>query len=165
MDPAPALGSPWETGLISSKWKGPKRLWDLLHQFMRVADGCDVGIIEGYAFAKGFRAHQMGELGGVIRLGFFQKKIPLVVIPPTTLKKFAIGRGRVKKGEDSKAMVLAEAIRRLNYSGSSIDQADALWLLQMGIHQYKLPGAVKLPQNHMAALSEEIEWPVQELEF
>lgn len=159
LDPAPALGNPWEHGIIKSKWRGPKRLGDILHQFIRVAADCDVAIIEGYAFAKGFQAHQIGELGGVLRLGFYQQKLPMVIVPPSKLKKFATGKGSAKKGE-TKIVMVGAAIRRLDYEGNSHDVADALWLLQMGLHHYKLPGASPLPKINMEALYDDVEWPV-----
>ena len=158
IEPAPALGSPWEHGLISSKFRGPKRLWDILSKVMRVAAGCDVVLIEGYAFSKGYQAHQAGELGGVVRLGFFQAGVPLVVIPPAKLKKFASGKGGHKKGE-TKIVMVGEAIRRLGYEGNSHDIADALWLLQMGLHHYQLPGAVPLPKLNLQAIHTDVDWP------
>jgi len=164
IDPAPALGSCWESGIITSSYRGPKRLWDLLSKVMGVASHCDVVIIEGYAFSKGFKAHQIGELGGVLRLGFYQGKIPLVEVPPSKLKKFASGKGGHKKGE-TKIVMVGEAIRRLGYAGNSHDEADALWLLQMGLHHYKLPGAVTLPKVNLTALYDEVEWPVPDMEF
>jgi Holliday junction resolvasome RuvABC endonuclease subunit len=167
IDPAPALGSPWESGILTSKHKGARRLWDLLHKVMRACheDGpVDVAIIEGYAHGSKYQTHQTGELGGVIRLGFFQKDIPLVVVPPTKLKKFASGKGSHKKGE-TKIVMVGAAIRRLDYEGNSHDVADALWLLQMGLHHYKLPGAVPLPKHNLTALHDDVEWPVPELEF
>lgn len=165
IDPAPALGAPWESGIIGSKYRGEKRLWDLLHQIMGVAASCEAVILEGYAHYAKFQAHQAGELGGVIKLGLYQRKIPRIIVPPTKLKKFASGRGQHKKGE-TKIVMVGEAIRRLGYERNSHDEADALWLLQMGLHHYKLPGAVQLPKVNLTALYDEVEWPtLREMEF
>jgi Holliday junction resolvasome RuvABC endonuclease subunit len=151
----PALGEPWESGVIGSEFTGSRRLWDLLNQVIAKVRECDVVVLEGYAFAARNQAHQIGELGGVLRLGLLQHKIPLVVIPPTKLKMFATGKGSGKK-----EAIFAECIRRLGYPGTSHDEADAWWLLQMGIHHYDLPGKVDLPQAHLRALNE-VKWPLK----
>lgn len=61
--------------------------------------------IEGYAFGSQM-ANMAGELGGMIRLALFDKyrfqteeaAFPLVV-PPTSLKKYITGKGRVDKNQ------------------------------------------------------------------
>lgn len=105
-----------------------------------------VVFIEGYAPGRNNRAHQMGELGGVLRLGFTHAGIEYRDVSPPTVKKYATGKGNAGKDQ-----VLAEAIRRLGYEGHSTDEADALWLRQIGL---ALTGgdAVDVPQAHRAAL-------------
>lgn len=153
IDPAPALGPVWESGVYRSPYRGARRLRDCLTHVMKLAEGASLVMIEGYAFAAQAQAHQIGELGGVLRLGFYQVKIPVVEIPPTKLKKFATGKGSGKKEAP-----FGEAIRRLGYERNSHDEADALWLLQMALHHYALPGAVTLPKDHVSALME-VQWP------
>ena len=80
-------------------------------------------------------------------------RVPIVEIPPTTLKKFATGSGNADKPK-----MLAEAIRRLAYGGSSLDEADALWLLQMGLHYYGGEGKIELPAKNYEAMAA-ITWP------
>jgi crossover junction endodeoxyribonuclease RuvC len=143
----------WESGVIETGLRGTSRLWKILYYVLQVAKDCDLAILEGYAHASQYQSHQMGELGGVVRLGLHQKEIPFVVVPPLTLKMFATGTGKGKKEG-----IFAECIRRLGYEGTSDDEADALWLLQMGIHAYDLHGKVTLPKSHLRAL-EKIEWP------
>lgn len=55
------------------------------------------------------------------------------------------------KGGAAKAQVLAEAIRRLDYQGHDHNEADALWLADMGarLHGYNRPA---LPGAHLKAL-------------
>jgi len=153
-----ALGRPWESGVFKPGYAGPKRLWHALNEVVNIAgrvDQCDVVILEGYAYAARHQAHQLGELGGVIRLGLFQRKLPFVVIPPSKLKQFATGKGQIEK-----EAVIAQAVRRLGYEGYSHDEADALWLLQMGLHRYGLPGAVEMPKANRAAIEDaNIKWP------
>lgn len=52
----------------------------------------------------------------------------VVEVPPATLKKWATG-----KGNASKRAMLTQAVRELDYPGDSDDEADALWLLSIGL--------------------------------
>ena len=74
--------------------------------------------------------------------------IPVVEVSPSTLKKFATGKGNATK----EAMVAAAA-RRLPHvdTGDQADRADALWLAAMGADAYGCP-LVDLPITHRAAL-------------
>lgn len=107
-------------------------------------------VVEGYAYGRHNQAHQLGELGGVIRLALWEAGIPYVEVPPSTLKKYATGRGNAGKDE-----VLAAAIRRLGYDGHDNNEADALWLRAMGCAAYGAPLA-GLPKTHAV---DGIAWP------
>lgn len=114
----------------------------------------EVVVVEGYSFgSKGQAVVTLGEVGGVVRLELFDRAVAWTELSPSTRMKLATG-----KGQASKEAVLAEAIRRLGYQGSSLDEADALWLLEAVRQAYALPGAVKLPRAHMDAL-DRITWP------
>ena len=106
-------------------------------------------LYEGPAFgAKGASFHDLA--------GFWWKLYELlatgwsdvIVVPPTTLKKFATGKGTAKKEE-----VMLAAVRRwpdLNITGN--DTADAAVLMQMG---RVLTGTAdfEMPKTHMEALA------------
>ncbi len=137
--------------------RGPGRLRWIQTQVMRLASGASLVVIEGAAFggARGTsRLHAAGQLSGVIVLALHVAGIPVVELPPASLKRLATGRGNAPKGE-----VLAAAIRRLGYAGHSDDEADALWLLQAAAHMYGLPGAVELPKLHLEKLATAATWP------
>ncbi len=103
--------------------------------------------MEGYAMGAKLRTHQSGELGGVAKVLFQDNNVSFRVVPPATLKKLATGRGNASKSE-----VLASAIRRLHYAGSSMDEADARWLLEWLLQTRLHPKRTKLPKDHLAAL-------------
>lgn len=107
----------------------------------------DLVCVEGYAHGRTNQAHQIGELGGLIRVEMFAQDLRYEVIPPNSLKMFATGRGNADKGA-----MLAHAIRRLGYDGSDHNQADALWLRAIG-HALAGEPIVELPQTHMRALT------------
>jgi crossover junction endodeoxyribonuclease RuvC len=92
----------------------------------------DLVVLEGYAFAAhASHAHELGELGGVIRVALLDAGIRFVDVNPSSLKLFATGKGNAKKNQ-----VLADAVRKLAYAGHSTDEADALWLLEMARTHY-----------------------------
>jgi Holliday junction resolvasome RuvABC endonuclease subunit len=137
---------------------GPGRLYWIQKRVLQAVEGADLVAIEGYAHGAKNQAHQLGELGGVIRLTLWCLKIRYVDAAPAHRMRIATGKGLAKK-----EAVLAAAIHRLGYQGHSFDEADALWLLQLALHQYGLQGAVPLPKSHLEATGRsKTEWPTRE---
>lgn len=98
-----ADGDLYKHGTINSKLTGPARLLEikkdifellLLYKPKMVA-------IEGYAYAAANKAHQIGELGGVLRCLLYEKADDWREYPPTVVKKYCTGKGNGKK-EDMK---------------------------------------------------------------
>lgn len=141
---------------IIGRGQGMARLARLRDEIRDAVAAADVVIIEGYSFGSprgaANRAHQLGELGGMIRLMLHDLGIPYVDVPPANLKQFACGKGNASKDD-----VFAAAIRRLGYPGSSKDEADALWLYAMAAAHY-LHVDVLVPAGHRAALVK-VAWP------
>lgn len=143
------------SGTFKPKGRGMQRLdWVLDRVCDLEAYECDLVVVEGYSFnSRSSQAHALGELGGLVRYAIWEHGVPCVDVPPANLKKFATG-----KGSASKDLVLVEAVKRLGYEGSSNDEADALWLLNMARVHYGIEGAPQLPKTHLAAL-EKVQWP------
>ena len=113
----------------------------------------NVVAIEGYSFAShAAHAHELGALGGLLRVALWEADVPYAEVPPATLKKYATGKGNASKEE-----VLGAAIRRLGYTGDHTDEADALWLRAMA-HDFYNIGATLVPASHRAAL-DAVAWP------
>lgn len=84
--------------------------------------------IEGYAFgARGAAMIDLGELGGIIRLGLADLEIPYVEITPTQVKKFICGTGNANKN-----VVLKEVFKRFGEDINDDNIADAFSLMQLG---------------------------------
>lgn len=137
--------------------KGVLRLIDIRDTVCRlvVAEHIDLVVLEDYAFhAKDAHAHELGELGGAVKVGLHERtpQARVVLVKPNLRTKYATG-----KGNASKDNVLVEAVRRLGYDGASKDEADALWLQQMGLAATGREH-VTLPETHTAALRS-ITWP------
>lgn len=77
--------------------------------------------LEGYSFGSEFsRPHSLGELGAVIKLCVLDSKVPLIIVPPQTLKKFVRGIGKGTKNE-----VMKDAKARWGFSSTQNDEIDA----------------------------------------
>lgn len=128
---------------------GPERLHRLWLGIELHIEHIDGVVLEGYGYMSEKGVVQ-GELGGVIRLELWRRGIPVVVVAPTKMKKFATG-----KGNADKAKVLLKAVRELGYLGDSEDEADALWLQTMGLGA---AGDVLLAEDRQKII-DEIAWP------
>jgi crossover junction endodeoxyribonuclease RuvC len=133
--------------------RGMPRLQWIMNQVWKITEGADLVVIEGYAFDRPNQAHQIGELGGIIRFTLWEAEVPrpYIEIAPSSMKKFATGKGNASKPE-----VLVEAVRKLGYRGASTDEADALWLLEMARAHYEKR---TLTVKQVEAL-DKIDWPV-----
>lgn len=166
-----ALG--WATpdgrsGLVESKLRGVARLDEIARQFVQILDGitngcqgsgirCQVSdtanglvapqvfvAIEGYSFGARNQAHQMGELGGVLRLAMWRERIPFVDVPPTMVKKFAGDKGNLKKDE----MRLA-VFKRWQREFKSEHEVDAFVLAKIAEAVTRDVGGLTKPQREI----------------
>lgn len=120
------------TSRITPKSRGTERLAEIRDAVRNLilCHAPEVVAIEGYAYARANQAHQIGELGGVIRLllrdmGYTVENEGLRIVAPSALKKWATGRG-----DASKERMLEVAIRKFAFEGHGNDEADA-WLLYL----------------------------------
>lgn len=73
----------------------------LVHKFWELERKYTVVMaMEGYAHGAKFNREKLGELGGIVKLAFYDvfKQDPIIV-PPTVLKKFVTGKGNASKDE------------------------------------------------------------------
>jgi len=111
--------------------------------------------LEGYAFARANQAHQIGELGGVIRrmLTIIMGEELWIEVSPGQVKKFATGSGNAKKDQ-----VMLGAYKRWGYEADNSDLADAFVLAKIG--QILLQGGLECEQlqnNEQRAVIKELE--------
>jgi Holliday junction resolvasome RuvABC endonuclease subunit len=116
-----------------------------------VQDGCDLAVIEDLPT----HAHGAGITGmvhGAVRSLLLLQGTPYALVPPATLKKYAVGKGNAAKPD----------MRMALYQRASLDmrddnQVDAWWLRAAGLDHYGQP-VVQVPQSHRAALAK-VAWP------
>lgn len=98
----------------------------------------DLVLIEDYAFsAAAAHAHELGELGGAVKVALHEAGQPYVLVAPASLKKFATGKGNANK------IAVAVAAAKVGREFGDDNQCDAWWLQQMAIYRYIGAGGSK----------------------
>lgn len=137
---------------LRSKLRGMERLADLRSIILGLAASTELVVLEGYSYGSGHGAHQLGELGGTIRLALWDAAIPYIDIAPTQRAKYATGRGNAAKG-----LVVSEISARTGRTFPDDNQVDAWILRAMALDHYGHP-CIDVPQTHRDALTG-IHWP------
>lgn len=133
---------------------GMPRLKWVLDSAWNLAEHADLVVLEGYAFARPQFAHQLGELGGIVRFTLWEAGVRYVDIQPKSMKMFATDNGNAGKSD-----VLVAAVKKLSYDGADDNEADALWLLEMArAHYGTRTNAARLTAKQTQSLSK-IQWP------
>lgn len=133
------------------KRRGYERLRHITAEILWWCADADVVCVEGPSFQSRSSSekghHERAGLWWFVTAHLDEAGIEVKVITPSSLKKYATG-----KGNASKDQVLLAAARRFEWFDGTNDQADALWLSAMG---YDLAGqsVVEMPQTHRAALA------------
>lgn len=133
--------------------KGYARHWSIAASVLDVVleDRADVAVIEGYGYARPHTLAALAELGGVVRTTLHRHRVPFVVIAPSALKRFAVGRGNATKEEMLEAASVLTATLDPERQPSSHDEADAYWLRRAGWWRYT--------RNMVPTGLEDVRWP------
>lgn len=88
-------------------------------------------VVEDYSLGSPGRISliRLGEIGGIVRTDLFELDIPIALVRPTTLKRFATGDGGTAT---DKARMIARAIELGARGGVNDDEADAFHARRMG---------------------------------
>jgi Holliday junction resolvasome RuvABC endonuclease subunit len=109
--------------------------------------------IEGPSYgSKGNALHQLAGLWWIVYDALTRARMPIVVIPPGQLKKYATGKGTA----DKTAMAVALQ-RRADIELGDDNQVDAWWLAAAALDHLGHP-IVDLPKAQREALAK-VAWP------
>lgn len=97
-------------------------------------------LVEGYSFGSRNGGEALAEFGGLLRQCLLFYTPDVYEVAPSTLKKFATGKGNSKK-----EMVMAHIAQRWGQLFATSDLADAFVLYQMGL---VAAGAVEAANQH-----------------
>ena len=111
--------------------------------------GCLV-VIEGPAYAQQAQSgvHLRAGLWWLLAVRLTLHGHVVVEVTPSTLKKFATGRGNATKPDMRMAL-----FQRAGIDERDDNRVDAWWLRQIGLHLEGHPDAISLPATHTAALA------------
>lgn len=139
------------------KLAGVARLVEIRNTLLKEMSGLGYPkiVLEGYSFAsKGAYSHEIGELGGVVKIAFYEQHWRWVHVPPTVRAKFATGRGNASKGEVVSAISARTGIA---WTGSgAADECDAWILQEMGLAYLGEP-RYNWPEAQLAVLKS-VDW-------
>lgn len=143
--------------IIRTKSRGDHRLAYLVAEIGSYIKAADMVVMEGPSFGHaGPRAHEdLAGLRVLVRMYCHRHSIPYGVVPPSSLKMFATGRGNATKGEVRSGV--ADRYGHHTEGVGRYDQADAYTALAMGLHHLGYPLA-DAPDRALKAL-DGCAWP------
>lgn len=126
------LGLAFANCVGSQGYKGLKRIAYVRDAISKYLDVYRPSLVAFEGYALGFRGKSntifdLGELGGTLKLLILERGIDILLVPPTSLKLFATGKGNADK--DQVSVAIGES---LGVSYATSDQYDASGLLMMG---------------------------------
>ena len=70
---------------IKSKQRGAKRLIEIRDAIQKIITDASLVVIENYAYCRANQAHQIGELGGIIRVLLAESGVKWITVAPAFL--------------------------------------------------------------------------------
>jgi crossover junction endodeoxyribonuclease RuvC len=140
------------------KFKGHTRLLWLQNEIADLARDVPLVVVEGPSYASTGRGqHERAGLWWLVTHHLWATGVPLAVVPPSNLKRYATGKGNAGKDD-----VLREVTKRFPWFAGGNDEADALVLAAMGADHLGHP-LTPMPATHRTAL-DGVDWPAPTLE-
>lgn len=119
----------WGTLRPPKKLDGMARLDWIYQQIGELARTADLVVMEGLAFGANFPgAAERIMLTGLVRHWLWKHETPLVLVAPSSSKKFLTGSGRADKN-----LILREVFKRYGADCADDNQADAVNMTHVGM--------------------------------
>jgi Holliday junction resolvasome RuvABC endonuclease subunit len=93
--------------------------------------------MEDYAFARPNQAHQLGELGGVVKVFLLMKDMDYLDVSPHILKKYVVGQAMAPKD-----LIPMHILKKFGVEPIGGDHADAVGLSFLGYHALRYASGV-----------------------
>jgi len=97
-------------------------------EIARNAEGDDSIFIEAYSYGSKNNSEKLAEYGGILRMLLLEMTPKIYEVAPTTLKKFATGKGKGKKH-----LVAGSVGKRFGLAFETDDETDAFCLWRFGM--------------------------------
>jgi len=89
-----------------SDWNSDEERYETIADWAQdIVMGCSSVALEGYAFSASGRVFNIAENTGILKYKLYRLGIPVTVVPPTEVKKFATGKGNADKNQMYEAFV------------------------------------------------------------
>lgn len=149
-------GTGW-TDKIRTKLRGDERLAHIEEEVASYIRSADLVVMEGPSYGHGALAghEDLAGLRILVRRYCYRHQIPYAVIPPSSLKLYAAGRGNATKGEIRSAVADRYGVH--TEGPGRYDMADAYAALAAGLDWAGYPLAV-VPDRQRRAL-DGAAWP------
>lgn len=136
---------------------GERRDWARRDWLLDAIDGhldvCSLVVVEGIAYGSRFgKPHERAGLWWLVADQVRKRGVELAAAAPKSVKKYA-----TDSGDATKAQMVAAARRSFPLFDGGNDEADALWLAEMGAHRLNRPRAI-YPAACTKAL-DRVAWP------
>lgn len=149
-----ATGS--ELHLLSTDRRDEDRIdWiaDQLVSFYAIPGETTLAVVEGLSHAsQGNKVHEIAGLHWHVRCILFRFAIPTAIVPPSTLKKYATGKGTATKPDMRMALY-----QRTGLDERDDNKVDAWWLRAMGCDALGA-AVIGMPAVNCKAL-DAVRWP------
>jgi crossover junction endodeoxyribonuclease RuvC len=136
--------------VFSTSKEDPERFVDIASQILEELHPNDIIAIEGFSYgSKGKGVSTQYGLGWIIRTFLYERGYDYIEIPPTSVKKFATGKGNVKKD----AMVLP-IYKHWGFEHSSDNVRDAYVLAKVAKALHEEEGLTAYQKEVMKKIQE-----------
>lgn len=124
------------------------RLDDIVSHVLDAATATDLVALEGLSHgAKGSSRDQLAGLHWLVRYHLWEEQRAYLVVPPSTVKTYATGKGNATKPDMRMALY-----QRAGIDQPDDNQVDAWWLRALALDHLGHP-ELDLPQTHRRALT------------
>lgn len=130
---------------------GDKRL-AIIESYVFDLIDADLMVIEGLAVHGPGAGMAAAQVMGAVKVLLLRRGVPYVEVPPSSLKKYATGKGNAGKPEMAVALY-----KRSGLELADDNQVDAWWLRCAGLDALG-HAPVELPEAQRAALAK-VQWP------
>lgn len=108
--------------------RGDQRIVDIATEISAVCDGADLVVIEDLAVHGPGNGMAATQVMGAVKATLLRTTTPYALVPPSSLKKYATGKGNATKPDMAVALY-----KRAGLELGDDNQVDAAWLRFMGL--------------------------------
>ena len=135
-------------GQAHNQYLAEEQRYDHISQWaLDTVEDCDLVVMEDYALGAKGKVFHIGENAGLLKWKMWRDKISFKLVGPTTLKKFATGKGNADKHQVHEAFVETTGLNLVlemcpgstKVANPVSDLVDSYWLAKYGTQKEMPP--------------------------